>query len=152
MYKLIKLQNASAFPGNAYPTYCINYNYPGWEDAVTNWKSGKPPTDSQVWQQGVFAIFEYIEDSVINANSSFQDIKNLITTQISDAIAYLMTHIGEEDRIEFRHCGYDIRVWTTKINTVRKIHIGYKTKWHNNYFIITTEALIEMLYKRKGSP
>jgi len=48
-----KLANSSPYPGNPTPTISIEIGEDGWNEAYANWKSGKNPTDSQLWKQVV---------------------------------------------------------------------------------------------------
>lgn len=58
MYQIKALTNSSGFPGNMPPTIKIVRGEDNWEQAYTNWKQGKNPTDSPEWKKGVFALFE----------------------------------------------------------------------------------------------
>jgi hypothetical protein len=60
-YKIIKLQNASDYPGNPTPTVEISILDDGWDVAYSNWLSGKNPTESKEWKKGVFALTELIQ-------------------------------------------------------------------------------------------
>lgn len=62
-YKIYKLSNDTAWdkpgPDNLWlkpaPTIQIEAGEQGWEEALSNWLMGKPPTNSPEWKKGVFA-------------------------------------------------------------------------------------------------
>lgn len=54
-YQIVKLQNASNFPGNQEPTVSVSLGEEGWKEAYNNWLKGKNPTESKEWKKGVVA-------------------------------------------------------------------------------------------------
>lgn len=59
MNKPSALQNQSSNAGNPAPTIKIGSTDPEWDKAFTQWKAGKPPTDSPEWKKGVYLIYEF---------------------------------------------------------------------------------------------
>lgn len=91
---------------------------------------------------------------MIDSESSFQQIKAEIRRCVRDSLSFIQTHKDEEDRVEFNAYGFQIGVWRTRINTMEKLHLGYKSSWEKEYYEINlsrVDDLAEMLYKHRGS-
>jgi hypothetical protein len=61
MYKICQLQNSSNYPKNLAPTIIITEKDDNWQQALSNYLSGKTPTDNLEWKKGVFAITKEIK-------------------------------------------------------------------------------------------
>lgn len=52
-YKVYRLQNT---PKHEKPSIMIQEGDSGWETAYEKWLNGKNPTDSNLWERGIFAL------------------------------------------------------------------------------------------------
>ena len=97
----------------------------------------------------------------LNKDSSYFIIRDELKRAIKQAKAFLFTNKDTEDQVEFSIFGFDIMVWATKINTMYRIHMGYKPRYQKQYTefppymnVQKTDGLerfATMLYDHRGS-
>ncbi len=59
-YEIFKLSNVSEWDKSQKPTITLLFGDPGWEEALSRWRTGANPTDSKEWKKGVFADFRLV--------------------------------------------------------------------------------------------
>lgn len=90
----------------------------------------------------------------LTPQSSYHEIVAEIKRCVTESLRYLAT--GADDRVEFNAYGFQVRIWRTRINTVVKNHIGYKSPWNGQYSEFRLgrneiEKFADMLYQHRGS-
>ncbi len=54
-YEIFKLSNTFDYDKTEKPTITLLFGDPGWEEALSRWRTGANPTDSKEWKKGVIA-------------------------------------------------------------------------------------------------